>query len=810
MKKIDVAKTLSDIREQVRKDYSKKQEELQLTMLPQPLELGELYKNLDDTNSNWNISPPPVIVSEGKKGPAVKFLKKCIRKLIRWYVNPLFEKQNTFNASVTRSLNEIKKNLEAIDREIQKRGNVLSNVNERISAAINERISAAVDLSVINVLESSNKINDALTQTLEIIRQSGSNEILLNKAVSLFKKKAIYDLSTQIPPSNIVLLCQNFKTDRIIEAIKKEAWTLFLALKKGPMGDYIKFVSLEQTVDKLDYSESQDVYYCPYDNLEELLKELNPSVIHVFETNAFLLFTDNRALLNSNLVATLSGINPIEGIDNPKMTEIQHQMEHGSLVMVTESQYSKHMCKENNLPAVELIYPVIDNIDSIASVGPKTKVGSGSKAFCVGFASSPMNVGQSKDRGIDLLLQAAKELPNVTFLLVWRNPEVNIEDKITELGLKNITLKTGFVDMSQFYSSIDCLILPYSSRHNNHASPLSALEATVEGIPVICTNMVGISNIIEYENMGVVVEPKVNSIVKGISGLLAQEIDRGKIQKNALAVFSNSQTVSAYTNIYRRLWNQKPAMPLLNWQIQVKQDGKELVKGRENLSKYYQSLNIAQEYTPTRFTEFPMNCYDIFEREAINLLISGWRKPGVISLKLLDVATGDGRILQELLRYGQCTAIDSSSEMLKIAQSRYSETGDLEIKVCDFFDYDSPTKFDVITSFRYLRHFDYGERAVIYKRIQKLLENGGIVIFDYPNRVAELVLREKMGWQKFNVYDVFWSLDSLKREVNENGFEIVNYIPVGEGLLAELDGPLVAEPLIWVVGLRKINPAEGE
>ena len=57
-------------------------------------------------NSFWNIQTEHALVSAGAlKTKLSVFIKKVIRKLIRFYIIPIVSEQNTFNANVVRTMN---------------------------------------------------------------------------------------------------------------------------------------------------------------------------------------------------------------------------------------------------------------------------------------------------------------------------------------------------------------------------------------------------------------------------------------------------------------------------------------------------------------------------------------------------------------------------------------------------------------------------------------------------------------------------------------------------------------------------------
>lgn len=114
-----IAATLNQLREEVRS----RREKLHGT------ELSELRGVIKQVNETWNVSAhlpitwggPPLI------GRALAYAKRAVRLLLRWYINPIVEQQNNFNAATTRSLYQINAYLEQLTRE----GNQL---DERLTA----------------------------------------------------------------------------------------------------------------------------------------------------------------------------------------------------------------------------------------------------------------------------------------------------------------------------------------------------------------------------------------------------------------------------------------------------------------------------------------------------------------------------------------------------------------------------------------------------------------------------------------------------------------------------------------------------
>lgn len=72
-------------------------------------------------NRNWNIQPYKDLGNnQGIKNKIKVLLKKIIRKMIKFYVEPVVYEQDTFNASVVKSMNLINSFIDQKNKEIEK------------------------------------------------------------------------------------------------------------------------------------------------------------------------------------------------------------------------------------------------------------------------------------------------------------------------------------------------------------------------------------------------------------------------------------------------------------------------------------------------------------------------------------------------------------------------------------------------------------------------------------------------------------------------------------------------------------------
>ena len=113
--------------------------------------------------------------------------------------------------------------------------------------------------------------------------------------------------------------------------------------------------------------------------------------------------------------------------------------------------------------------------------------------------------------GIDTLLESAKiavkKNPRIVFLVVGRGPDfIEIQEKIRQLGIEKNFRLTGFISDEKlpfYYNTADFFVLPSKS---GEGLPLVALEAMSCGLPVIATNVGGISEVMTG-NYGKLVPP---------------------------------------------------------------------------------------------------------------------------------------------------------------------------------------------------------------------------------------------------------------------------------------------------------------
>lgn len=115
MSELNVEKIMEEIRYEIReKGYTKdmlsfsdvdiETEDTKVGI--EKFERIKFNEELFNLNMLWNVNPYREIdVKPGLKGKCVAFIKKIIRKCIRFYLAPIVWEQDTFNATTVRLLN---------------------------------------------------------------------------------------------------------------------------------------------------------------------------------------------------------------------------------------------------------------------------------------------------------------------------------------------------------------------------------------------------------------------------------------------------------------------------------------------------------------------------------------------------------------------------------------------------------------------------------------------------------------------------------------------------------------------------------
>lgn len=176
--------------------------------------------------------------------------------------------------------------------------------------------------------------------------------------------------------------------------------------------------------------------------------------------------------------------------------------------------------------------------------------------FRILFASSPFSLDYMEPRGIRLLLEAAKIKTDVEFVLLWRKrgDTLNCLQKwISELSLTNVrVIYEDIAHMNRMFVDSHATVVPFTSEKNTKSCPNSAVESLATGRPVLVSDKVGIADVVQSEQAGVVFQADAASLATAIT-LLQQQFET--FQKNARACANRHFDVQAFLASYERLYS---------------------------------------------------------------------------------------------------------------------------------------------------------------------------------------------------------------------------------------------------------------
>jgi len=114
-----------------------------------------------------------------------------------------------------------------------------------------------------------------------------------------------------------------------------------------------------------------------------------------------------------------------------------------------------------------------------------------------------------KNKGLDFLILAAARIkkfqPNWQFIIIGDGPErLNLEKLIINYGLENNVFLFGSIpDTYKYLKAFDLFVLPSVKE----GQPWVILEAMAAETPIVATNIAGVTEMIENEKSGLLVEP---------------------------------------------------------------------------------------------------------------------------------------------------------------------------------------------------------------------------------------------------------------------------------------------------------------
>ena len=246
-----------------------------------------------------------------------------------------------------------------------------------------------------------------------------------------------------------------------------------------------------------------------------------------------------------------------------------------------------------------------------------------------------------------------------------------------------------------------------------------------------------------------------------------------------------------------------------------------MIYDEQSIRLHYKNASTARKYISKRFMKPLGRVQHGVQASTINELI---RKFNI--KKILEIACGPARLTSDVAGFKKGIAIDASDKMLEIARCRVNKKRNWQFVQADAFNPGLKETFELIYSFRFVRHFKFHDRIKLYKVFNKHLEASGTVVFDAVHYDKIPLVRNLENRGQRLIYDkIYYDPNQLKNEVKLAGFEIVElkgivnhfYLQAaisrisnklrldqaGIRLIQLLERIALGQPLEWIVICRK-------
>ena len=296
-------------------------------------------------------------------------------------------------------------------------------------------------------------------------------------------------------------------------------------------------------------------------HLNNINFQLTPSVIYaVKKRNIPIVQTvhDYQMICPNHLLYSFNATKPCERcISGSKLNCFKHSCIHGSKIksligaieaklysiLKTYKKVDLYVCPskflENKLLSASDIYKdKTFTIHNFIEKKPIPEKSAATKPY-VAFASR-----LSKEKGVDLLAEAAKLLPDYSFVVAGNGPDDECLKNIPNVEMK------GFLTGDELVSLIvnaKLMILPSVWYEN---CPLNILETHSFGVPVITMNSGGMAELVDDGKTGVLVdEPTSQAIAEAVKKCFEDEEYYSLIKKNCEGMRDKIIEVGEYCDI---------------------------------------------------------------------------------------------------------------------------------------------------------------------------------------------------------------------------------------------------------------------
>ena len=192
--------------------------------------------------------------------------------------------------------------------------------------------------------------------------------------------------------------------------------------------------------------------------------------------------------------------------------------------------------------------------------------------------------------------------------------------------------------------------------------------------------------------------------------------------------------------------------------------------GEQEIRAAYSGEAVAARYVADRFASELNRVLHDRQVAAVQRLVARIRPR-----RILEVAPGPGRLTRDVRPSGLLACLEYSGEMIARGQSSCQRRA-VWVRG-DAFRLPFQRRFELVYSFRFVRHFQPRDRERLYAEIHRVLLPGGFFLMDAVNERVSRPLREGNP-AAYPIYDALHRPDQLLAELTAAGLEPLELMPV--------------------------------
>lgn len=203
----------------------------------------------------------------------------------------------------------------------------------------------------------------------------------------------------------------------------------------------------------------------------------------------------------------------------------------------------------------------------------------------------------------------------------------------------------------------------------------------------------------------------------------------------------------------------------------------------------YQGLELAKRYVGDRFTS---ELTRLLHEKQVDLVQSYIDRTQPV--RLLEIAPGPGRLTREIRAPKEHIVLEFNEGMIAAGRPLCAPKTQWIRGNAFALPFDPTASFDLVYTFRFVRHFKRPDRDRIYEQIHSCLAPGGWLVLDVVNAVASRPLRREAP-EAYPIYDALYeSLDVIRSELADAGFQLQEAVEVQRAIALQYKSQVLVGP----------------